>query len=159
MPSIAPFHTLDRHTLSVHDHSDPDRTRSKGALKDMTTPQVQAVQAETPAFAKTSGIIGLILAIVAVFIPIVGVLFITPLAIIAGIIALYGNCMGFGIAILIINVVNLMISPTFWANIGAGASFEGAAGNRALTYFDVIGVIVMLFLAVRPRRTTEGVGR
>lgn len=118
----------------------------------MATPQAQAIIGDVPGFAKISGIAGLVLAILGVLIPVVGVLFITPLAIIAGAIALYGGYKNMGIAILIINVVNLVISPTFWLNIGAGASIAEAAGNRFLTYFDVAGVLAMLALVVRKRR-------
>lgn len=71
--------------------------------------------AEVPGYAKICGIIALILAIVGVLIPVVGVLFITPLAIILGAISLYGGYKAMGIATLIINVINLIISPTFWA--------------------------------------------
>lgn len=107
---------------------------------------------DVPGYAKVAGVIGLILAIVGVIIPVLGVLFITPLAVITGAIALYGHYKGIGIAILIINVVNLLISPTFWANIGAGATFSGASSNRLLTYVDTIGVVVMFALVVRRRR-------
>jgi hypothetical protein len=46
-------------------------------------------------------------------------------------------------------VINLVISPTFWLNIGAGATIANAGSNRFLTYFDAIGVVAMLYLAVR----------
>jgi len=116
--------------------------------------QVQSIitQADATGYAKVCGILGLILAIVGVLIPIVGVLVITPLAIVFGVIGLYGGSKAMGIAVLIINVVNLMISPTFWANIGAGATFASATGNRFLTWFDAIGVILMFVLVARPRR-------
>ena len=108
--------------------------------------------AEVPGYAKVAGIIGLILAIVGVIIPVGGVLFVTPLAIIAGAIALYGHYKGMGIAVLIINVLNLIISPTFWLNIGAGATIANAGSNRFLTYFDTIGVIIMFVLVVRKQK-------
>lgn len=104
---------------------------------------------EVPPYAKACGILALIVAIAGVAIPVVGVLFITPIAIVLGAVALYGGYKGIGIATLIIVAVNLIISPTFWANIGAGATFAGASGNRFLTYFDIIGVIALLYLAVR----------
>ena len=118
----------------------------------MAAPQPLIVVTEVPGYAKVCGILGLILAIVGVIIPVFGVLFITPLAIVTGALALYGHYKGMGIAVLIINVINLIISPTFWANIGAGSTFANAGGNRFLTYFDAIGVIVMLALVVRKRR-------
>jgi GYF domain 2 len=113
--------------------------------------QAVAQRPEAAGYAQVCGILGLILAIVGFCIPIVGVLFITPLAIIFGALALYGHYKGMGIAILIINVVNLMVSPTFWLNIGAGATIQGASGNRFLTYFDAIGTVVMLALVLRKR--------
>ena len=117
----------------------------------MATQQAALIGAEVPGYAKICGILGLILAIVGVIVPVVGVLFITPLAIITGSAALYGYYKNIGIAILIVNVVNLLISPTFWLNVGAGATFGEAAANRFLSYFDVIGVLVMLALVVRKR--------
>jgi hypothetical protein len=107
------------------------------------------MQREVPGYAKVCGILGLIVAIIGVLIPVVGVLFLTPLAIILGAISLYGGYKAIGIAVLIINAVNLVISPTFWANVGAGATIAQAGGNRFLTYFDLIGVIVMLALVIR----------
>jgi hypothetical protein len=80
---------------------------------------------------------------------VIGVLFVTPLAILLGAAALYGGYKGMGIATLIIVVINLVISPTFWLNIGAGATMANAGSNRFLTYFDAIGVVAMLYLAVR----------
>jgi len=106
-------------------------------------------QRDAASYAKVCAIFGLILAIVGVLIPVVGVLFITPVAIVFGAIGLYGGSKGMGIAVLIVNVVNLMISPTFWANIGAGATLASAGGNRFLTWFDAIGVIVMFTLVAR----------
>jgi hypothetical protein len=118
----------------------------------MATSQTLIVGAEIPGYAKACGVLGLILAIVGMIIPVVGVLFITPLAAIAGALALYGNYKGMGIAILIINVLNLIISPTFWLNIGAGANLANASGNRFLTYFDALGVVVMFALLIRTRK-------
>ena len=118
----------------------------------MATSQTVVVGAEIPGYAKACGVLGLILAIVGMIIPVFGVLFITPLAVLAGALALYGHYKGMGIAILIITVINLIISPTFWLNIGAGATFANAGGNRFLTYFDALGVVVMFALVIRTRR-------
>jgi len=107
---------------------------------------------EIPGYAKICGIIALILAIVGFIVPVAGVLFITPLAIIFGSIALYGGYKGIGIATLVINAVNLLVSPTFWLNVGAGAVYSQASGNRFLSYFDVVGIVVMIFLAVGGRK-------
>lgn len=119
----------------------------------MAAPQLipQIASTEAPGYSKVAGIAGLILAVVGIIVPVAGVLFLTPLAVILGSVALYGHYKGIGIAILIISVVNLLISPTFWLNIGAGATFSGASGNRFLTYVDLIGVIVMFALVVRRR--------
>ena len=109
------------------------------------------IKDNVPAYAKVAGIIALILAIVGLVVPVFGVLFITPLAIISGAFALYGGYKGIGITTLVIVAVNLIISPTFWANIGAGATMRGAGGNRFLTWFDVLGVALMIYLAAKKR--------
>lgn len=113
----------------------------------MSTPQPVQSSTGIPGYARACGITSLILAIVGFVIPVIGVLFITPVAIILGTIALYGGYKGVGIATLIIVAVNLIVSPTFWANIGAGATIPAAASNRFLTYFDLAGFVVMLYLA------------
>lgn len=105
-------------------------------------------RAEVPGYAQVCGILGLILAIVGFCVPIVGVLFITPLAIVGGVFALYGRYRGIGIAILVITLVDLIISPTFWLNLGAGAI---SPANAFLTLFDAAGVVAMFVLLVRRR--------
>jgi hypothetical protein len=111
-----------------------------------------AVMQQIAPYGTVCGILGLILAIVGVLIPMVGVLYITPLAILFGSFGLYGGAKSMGIAVLIIDAVNLLISPTFWANIAAGSALASASGNRFLTWFDAIGVIVMFVLVVRQKR-------
>jgi hypothetical protein len=106
----------------------------------------------TTNYAKGLGIAGLVFAIAGFFVPIVGVLFLTPIAIILGSFALYGGEKGKGIAILVINAINLVISPTFWLNVGAGALEKGAYGNLILSYFDAIGIAVMIYLAIKKRK-------
>jgi hypothetical protein len=118
--------------------------------------QVASGAPEVPGYAKASGIIALILAIIGAIVPVIGVLFITPLAIILGVVALYGGYKGIGIAVIVVVAVNLIISPTFWLNVGAGATQAGAAGNRMLTYIDVIGIIVMIYFAAKKRRVAVG---
>jgi hypothetical protein len=120
-------------------------------VRDMAAPQVITGRLEVPGYAKIFGVLGLILAILGFVIPVFGVLFVTPLAIVSGAMALYGQYRGMGIAVLIINVINLIVSPTFWLNIVAGAAVASASANRALTYFDVAGVIVMFGLLVWKR--------
>lgn len=107
---------------------------------------------EVPGYAKICGIIALIFAIVGVLVPVVGVLYITPLAILFGAVGIYGGYKTMGIATLVVNVINLIISPTFWANIGAGATMASASGNRFLTYFDAMGVVAMFALIAWKRK-------
>jgi hypothetical protein len=109
---------------------------------------VAAVPHEIPGYAKASGIIALILAIVGFIVPVLGVLFIVPIAIILGCVALYGGYKGIGIAVLVLAAVKLIISPTFWLNIGAG-TMDGAGANRLISYVNIIGIIAMVYLAAR----------
>lgn len=115
---------------------------------------MQVTRQEVPGYAKITGILALVLAIVGWFIPIVGVLLITPLAIILCAISLYGGYKGMGIATTVIVIVNLLVSPSFWLNVAASSMEEGVV-NRFLTYFDIIGVIVLLYLIVRKRPSTS----
>jgi len=85
----------------------------------------------------------------------VGVLFLTPIAIVLGSVALYGGYKVVGVTTLVVVIVNFLISPTFWLNLLAGASESGASGNRWLAYFDIAGVIAMLYLTVRKPRRPE----
>lgn len=106
-----------------------------------------------PAYAKICGILALILAIVSVLIPVFGPVFITPLAIFFGIFSLYGGSRGMGIAVIIIVIVNLIISPSFWINLAASTdSNPNAIVNRAITYVDLIGIVLMFVFAVYPKR-------
>ncbi|HVA15274.1 MAG TPA: NHL repeat-containing protein, partial [Stellaceae bacterium] len=89
------------------------------------------------------------------FIPVLGVLFVTPIAIVLGAVALYGGYKVVGVATLVVVIVNFLISPTFWLNLLAGASESGASGNRWLACFDIGGVGVMLYLSVRKPRRPE----
>ena len=102
--------------------------------------------------AKVCGILALIFAIISVLIPLVGTLFVTPLAIVFGVFALRGGSKGMGIATVIIVIINLLISPSFWANIYAGATSNQAGSNLFLTYFDFIGIVVMFFYIAKPRK-------
>ena len=88
----------------------------------MTDVKTREPSGATKAFA----VLAIILALAGFMLPIVGVLVIAPLAVICACIALYGsdfNSLGMISAILII--VNYIISPTFWANIGAGVQGGG----------------------------------
>ena len=88
----------------------------------------------------------LIAAILAAIIPVFGVLYFSPLAVILGIFAMKGGAKGYGIAVLVIVTVNMIISPTFWLNIGAGSMMPGAGANRMVTYINVFGVLGMILL-------------
>jgi hypothetical protein len=113
-----------------------------------TTNNIQPARREPSGVTKTFAILAIILSLAAFMLPVVGVLLVAPLAVICACIALYGsdfNSLGLVSAILII--VNYIISPTFWANIGAGA--QNGGGNLFLTWFGIIGSIVMIGLVVR----------
>jgi hypothetical protein len=106
------------------------------------------LQREPSAVTKTFAILAIILSLSAFMLPIVGVLFVAPLAVICACIALYGsdfNSLGLVSAILII--VNYIISPSFWANIGTGTQNGGP--HLFLTWFGIIGSIAMIGLIVR----------
>jgi hypothetical protein len=93
--------------------------------------------------------LALALAVAGVFIPFLGVLFLTPIAIILGCVALQGGYKVVGVTTLVVVIVNFLTSPTFWLNILAGASEPEASGNRWLAFFDIAGVVAMLYLAAR----------
>lgn len=106
--------------------------------------------------ATVAGVLALIVAILAAVIPVFGVLYFSPLAVILGIVAMSGGARGFGIAVIVIVSVNMVISPTFWLNIGAGSNIPGAGANRMVTYVNVFGVLGMiLFLFRGPRRRAD----
>ncbi len=116
----------------------------------MTKPSI--IEGPTGA-TKVFAVLALILAIASFLIPFLGVLFLAPLAIICASLAIYGsdfNSLGLVSAILII--VNYIISPTFWANIAAGA--QGSGPNLFLSWIGVIGSVAMIALIVR--RYTRG---
>jgi hypothetical protein len=113
------------------------------------------VELEAPGYVKLTAVLALSLALVAYIVPVLGVLAVTPFTIVLGCIALYGGDFKYlGVATIVLIVVNLMISPTFWLNVAAGATDPGAAANRFLTYFDIGGVIVMLVLLVYGKKRT-----
>lgn len=121
----------------------------------MAYPEKHAVvrEEEALAYVKITAVLATIAAIIGLVVPVAGVLFITPLAIIFGAITLYGgDFKSLGLCTLIIIIVNLVISPTFWANVAVGSE-PGGEVNRFLTYFNVIGVIAMLALLARRRKT------
>lgn len=102
-------------------------------------------------YAEVFGIIAFVLAIVGFIIPIVGVLFVTPLAIVFGILALLGGYSNknLNIATVVIIVVNLVVGPTFWLNIGASA-FSWI--NATLTVFDAVGAAALIYLLVKANK-------
>ena len=112
---------------------------------------------EMPAYANLTGILALILAIVGFIIPVIGVLFIVPLAVILGAIALYGGNKKMGLIIIILVAVKLIISPTFWINVGAGATDSDASANRFITYIDVIGVGIMIYLYTKKEKVVKAI--
>jgi hypothetical protein len=130
------------------------------AAPSQATERAGSLAKRVPAYAQVCGILALALAVAGLFIPLVGVLFLTPIAIVFGSVALYGRYKVVGVATLVVVIVNFLISPTFWLNLLASASESQASVNRWLALFDVAGVIGMLYLSVRkPQRlatTTNG---
>jgi len=106
-------------------------------------------------YATPAGVLALIAAILALIIPVIGVLWFSPIAILLGIAALRGGAKGYGIAVLVIVTVNMIISPTFWLNIGAGSTMPGAGGNRIITYINVFGVLGMVLMLFSGRLWTS----
>ena len=98
---------------------------------------------EVPGYAQICGIIAIALAIAGVIVPVIGVLFITPVAIALNAVALWGGYRPIGLITIVIILVNLLISPSFWVNVGVGATISEATVNRFLTYFDIAGVLGM----------------
>ena len=98
---------------------------------------------EVPGYAQICGIVAIALAIAGVLVPVIGVLFITPVAIVLNAVALWGGYRPIGLITIVIILVNLLISPSFWLNVGAGAAYSEAVANRFLTYFDIAGVLAM----------------
>ena len=114
---------------------------------------ITVVEWDPPAYVKLTAVFALIASIISFVVPVFGVLFVTPLAIVLGSVALFGgDFKSLGLVTVILIVVNLAISPSFWLNIGAGSVQEEAVANRFLTYFDVIGVIVMFVLFARRKQ-------
>lgn len=112
------------------------------------------VEWDPPAYVKLTAVFALISVIISFVVPVVGVLFVTPLAIVLGSVALFGgDFKSLGMVTVILIVVNLAISPSFWLNVGAGSTQPDAVVNRFLTYFDVIGVIVMFVLFARRKQS------
>jgi hypothetical protein len=107
---------------------------------------------EIHGYAQVCGILAIALAIAGCIIPVVGVLFITPIAIVANALALHGGYRRVALATTVVVLVNLMVSPTFWLNVAAGAMGPDFNANRVLSYFDAVGVVAMLSLIAWPRR-------
>jgi hypothetical protein len=107
---------------------------------------------EVHGYAQVCGILAISLAIAGCLIPLIGVLFITPFAIIMNVPALYGGYRKVALVTTVIVLVNLLVSPTFWPNVAAGATQTTAGANRFLSYFDAAGVVVMFCLIAWPRR-------
>ena len=114
---------------------------------------ITVVEWDPPAYVKLTAVFALICAIISFAVPVLGVLLVIPLAIILGTAALFGGDFKYlGLVTIILIVVNLAISPSFWLNIGAGSMQPDAVANRFLTYFDVTGVIVMSVLFARRKQ-------
>jgi len=86
---------------------------------------------------------------------VIGTIFITPTAIFFGLITLWGGAKKLGIATFVILVVKLIISPIFWANLWVSAVEAGASGNRFLSYFIVIGMLLMFILLFKKSKSAR----
>lgn len=105
-------------------------------------------------YAAVCGILAIAPAIAGFLVPVIGVLFITPVAIVFNSAALYGGYRRVALVTLVIVLVNLMVSPTRWLSVAAGAAVSDAAPNRFPSYFDLAGVVAMFCLVAWPRRVT-----
>lgn len=99
--------------------------------------------------------LALVAAIAAFLVPFVGVIFITIPAAMLGIIALYGGDRKLGMTVFIIVAVNIIISPSFWLNLWAGAAGQGVSSsnpNMVLAVLDVLSGLAMVpFLFIKRR--------
>lgn len=105
---------------------------------------------KVPAWARALGVLALVGAITALLIPFVGPIFLTIPAAVLGMIALYGGDRKLGMIVFVILAVNLVISPSFWINLVAGAAYTEASSNRLFAILDVVSVIGMIpFLFIK----------
>ncbi|WAH35420.1 hypothetical protein [Alicyclobacillus dauci] len=93
-------------------------------------------------YAKTCGLLALMLSILAVLMPSTGVLAVIPVAILLGAFALYNGYRTLGIGIVVMCAVNLVISPTFWANVDIN-TIGHTELDRMIAYFDAVGTLAM----------------
>ncbi|MFH1189007.1 MAG: hypothetical protein V1652_04170 [bacterium] len=99
--------------------------------------------------AKLFGIAALALAIVSVMVPLIGPVFLVPFALICGFITLYVGNKRLGIATLIIVVINLIISPSFWVLLmNQSGDTSIITLSRLIAWFDFLGILAMSFLIV-----------
>lgn len=99
---------------------------------------------------KGIGIAALVLAGIAVFIPLVGPWLTIPIAIAA--VFAYGPGLGFGVAALAINLANIFfLSPSFWI-VQTGMALAGAASKKAgifgLSLFPMLVIVAQIAAAV-----------
>jgi hypothetical protein len=114
---------------------------------------VRQAPSEVPAYATVFGIFALITAIVSFLIPIIGPLFITPFAVICGIIALFGGSRGMGIATTIIVTINLIISPSFWLSFYTGTAQAGTNSNSIWGMVLIICTVLLYVALIISRKT------
>jgi hypothetical protein len=74
---------------------------------------------------------------------VVAVLFLTPFAIVTNVIAPYGGYKRLALVTVVIVLINLLISPTFWLNFAAGVTLSDAGAS-----LSAIAVTTALFAAV-----------
>ena len=94
-------------------------------------------------------------AIAAFLVPFFGVIVITIPAAIVGIIAWYGGHRKWGMTVFIIVAVNIIISPSFWLNLWAGAAGAGTSSSNPNMVFAILdmlsGLAMVPFLFMKRR--------
>lgn len=99
---------------------------------------------ETPTWATTLSIIGLIGSIAAFIIPIAGVTMIAPASALLTAIGIYGGARNLGIAVIIITAINYIISPAWWS-LWAG---ETLSGNSEYFFAGILSVIAFALMPI-----------
>jgi hypothetical protein len=101
-------------------------------------------------FTTVMAISGLLISVAGFNIPIIGVAFVTPFAIIPTVIALlkgdFKNCAAIS-AILI--VVNYLASPTFWMMFPNGFRSTASPLDILFVWFDIVGSLILILLLIR----------
>lgn len=103
---------------------------------------------EVSATARALGVLALIFAVAALIVPFIGPIFLTIPASIFTMVAFYKGDKKLGTIAFGIIAVNLIISPSFWLNLAAGAGMREASPNRVMAILDILfslGILPFLF--------------